>query len=261
MLALVTGASSGLGKALCQQLAKKGISLILVARDLEKLKQTAKELSVATQIFPADLTQAESRKKLIELIHAKKPDLIINNAGFGLYGPALTHPTAQFAEMVALNLQAVMEISLESARALTLAKKKGTILNISSAAAFFPYPTFCIYAATKSFVTSFSRGLDTELKSQGIRILTVCPGQIDTSFRTRASNHFPQKENLLTLSSEKAATLILKQIEKVKPFAIIDWRYRLLIFFAKLLPYSLLQNILLHSLEERYFKTDVSRGI
>ncbi len=248
-LALVTGASSGLGKALCFALAKQGIPLILVARNEAQLKKVASDLSVPTQIHPADLTDAKQRKALVQRIHEQRPDLVINNAGFGLYGPALAHPLSDLQAMIELNVQALMELSVEAARALVNANQKGVICNISSAAAFFATPSFCLYSATKAFVNNFSQGLDAELKDQGVRVLTVCPGQIDTGFRKRASGgfpsgRFPQEKKGMTMPPEKAAALILKQIAKGKALCIIDWRTRLLVGLARLLPKEVAQTLI-----------------
>lgn len=251
-LALVTGASTGLGKALCEILAKRQIPLILVARNEKKLKELAAQLSVPTEIHRTDLSIAHEREKLIQLIHSKKPDLVINNAGFGLYGPVLAHPFTAMNEMVEVNIQALMDLSIESARALYKSNMRGTIVNISSAAAFFSYPSFCVYAATKAFVNRFSEGLDLELKPYGIRVLTICPGQIETSFRIKASANFPQKKDKISMTPMYAAELILKQIEKGKTVSIIDWRYRFLIAIARCFPSKFLHSILKRSLMKRH---------
>lgn len=251
-LALVTGASSGLGKALCEALAKRQIPLIIVARNETRLKELSLNLGVLTHIHVADLSQPEERKKLIHLIQQKQPDLIINNAGFGLYGPVLSHPLSEMHQMVEVNIQALMELSIEGARTLMKNHQKGTIVNISSAAAFFAYPTFSVYAATKAFVNRFSEGLDAELKLQGIRVLTVCPGQIDTAFRMRASKNHPQQKDKMTMQPEHVAEWILKQVETGKRLSIVDWRYRCLIGIARLLPHGLLQALLKRSLKKRH---------
>ena len=251
-LALITGASSGLGKALAEALAKQGISLILVARDKDLLNEVAQALPGSTRVHPCDLAQAEQKAELIKLIHELTPDLVINNAGFGLYGPILSHPLLPFQEMVAVNAQAVMELSIESARALKNKNQEGVILNVSSAAAFFSYPTFCVYAATKAFVNQFSQGFDEEMKPHGIRILTVCPGQIDTPFRRRAACGFPQKTARFTLQEATAVRLILKQIEKKKSFQIIDWRYRIGVVVGRWLPTAIINRILTSHLKDRY---------
>lgn len=252
MLAFITGASSGLGRALSYALSKRGFGLILTARNEEELKITAHRLPSSTEIVCCDLTNPADRSKLVKIIQEKQPDLIVNNAGFGLYGPAVSHLVSNLEEMVEVNAQALMELSIIGAQTLLNAGKTGTILNISSAAAFSPFPGMCVYAATKAFVNSFSQGLSSEMKRHGIRVLTVCPGQIDTGFRKRASGDFPQKKNSITMSSEKAADLILIQLDKAKPLSVIDWRYRFMVNLSRLLPQSLLQSILEKNLEERY---------
>lgn len=255
-LALVTGASSGLGKALCEALVEQHIPLILVARNEEKLKEFALTLPVPTSIHATDLSDPDERKKLVALIHQKQPDLVINNAGFGLYGPVLAHPASEMDQMVQVNVQALMELTIESASALMKAGKKGTILNVSSAAAFFSYPSFCVYAATKAFVNRFSEGLDAELKSQGIRVLTVCPGKIDTPFRIRASGNLPQQKSSFIMEPKTAAELILKQIESGKTLSIIDWRYRCFIALSRFLPTCLIQAYLNKSLKKQHKFTE-----
>lgn len=252
MLGFVTGASSGLGLALSRALARQGFSLVLTARNEEKLRLEASSFSPSAQIVRADLSNPQDRKSLVETIHQTQPDLIINNAGFGLYGPAHTQPISDLHDMVEVNCQALMELSVAGVEVLLKTGKKGTILNISSAASFVPYPNFCVYAATKAFVTSFSQGLDSEVKEQGIRVLTICPGQIDTNFRDRASRHFPQEKNNITMSPEKAVKLILKAVQKGKSLSVIDWRYRLSVALSKLLPRSVIEAVLRSHLKGRY---------
>ena len=249
---MITGASSGLGKALSHALSKRGCALILSAKDKEKLEQASLDLPHSTELILCDLSDPQDRKRLVQVIRNKQPDLIINNAGFGLYGPAHSHPFSELEKMVETNIQAVMELSTEAVRAWLESGKKGTLLNISSASAFFPSPNFCVYAATKAFVNSFTQGLDQEIKKHGLRALTVCPGQIETNFRKRASGNFPQKANSITLSAETAAELVLEQLDKNKPFSIIDWRYRMAISLGKLLPKRLVQAVLERSLKGRY---------
>ena len=251
-LALVTGATSGLGKALCHALAKKNISLIAVGRNIQKLQLLAQEIQTPIRIVQVDLSQPNQRTSLGLLIRELCPDLVINNAGFGLYGSVIEQSLKLAQEMVQVNIQAVMECSIEAALALKKAKKPGLILNISSAAAFFSYPNFSVYAASKAFVYHFSEALDIELSAYHIRVLTACPGQIATDFRKKASQGFPQKLDHFTLSCKKAVRLILKQIKQGKRVQIIDLRYRLMIFLSYFVPKSLLLSLLQRSLSKRY---------
>lgn len=251
-LALVTGATSGLGKALCYALAQKNISLIAVGRNIHKLQTLATEIKTPIRIVQVDLNQIDQRSLLRTLIQELCPDLVINNAGFGLYGPTITHHLKMSQEMIQVNIQAVMELSIEAALALKKAKKPGLILNISSAAAFFSYPNFSIYAASKAFVHRFSEALDLELSIYHIRVLTVCPGQMATDFRKKASQNFPQELDHLTLSCKKAVRLIFQQMRQGKRVQIIDLRYRLLIFFTHFIPKRFLLPFLQKTLSKRY---------
>jgi hypothetical protein len=232
-LALITGASSGLGAALAEALCEKRIPLILAARNEKELQAVAAKLTVPVEVYVVDLINVEERRRFLMHIMACAPDLIINNAGRGLYGPAVEHPTSVQSDTIELNVQAVVEIALEGAKALLKQNRSGTIVNISSAAAFFSYPTHCLYAAAKRFVLQFSQGLDLELKKNKIRVLASCPGLIDTSFSARAGACI--KRNLFTLSAAHCAHLILRQIEKGKGWEIIDWRYKWLVPLARLL--------------------------
>jgi uncharacterized protein len=252
--AFITGASSGLGRALCHLLADKGIPLIITGRDQSKLEVLAHELKVPVICQAVDLADPTSRSGLVRLLHNEAPTLIINNAGFGLYGESLDHPSQEQLDILEVNAKALLELTLEGARAMIDRKERGIILNISSAAGFFPFPLFSVYAASKAFVTHLSQALDVEFAPHGVRVLTCCPGQIATSFRARAAKGFPQKADLRTMSAEKAARLIYRQIEKGKPLQIIDWRTRILTSIARLLPNPLLLKILKASLTSRYKK-------
>lgn len=247
--ALITGASSGLGLALAHLLAKKKYRLLLTAR---------KAPPIASEVFiPADLSVRKERAKIVELIHQYTPDLVINNAGFGLYGDAIDHSIDQELNLIELNASATVELSLEAAKALKKAQKRGTILNVASFVAYLTFPGFATYAATKRFVLNFSEALDFELKEHGIRILTACPGPMATSFDTRASEGFYKgKSNLYTLTPENAAECIWKQIVKQKTVAYIDARFRLPILLSRLLPKSLLNKLLRSSILKRVASQD-----
>lgn len=227
--ALITGATSGIGYALAHFLLSKGYTLILTGRNEEKLKEfkTARTLAL-------DLANQAQRQELIALIHTELPELIINNAGFGLYGPTSDLSTQEQLDMVEVNVKAPMEIAIESAKALLKTGRKGTILNIASAAGFFSYPHFNTYAATKTYLINFSLALDAELKNQGIRVLCSCPGPVATDFRNRAAKGGGIRESRIGL--EKAVGILWNQIEGQKPLVIFDWRTHLLVMLAKILP-------------------------
>lgn len=247
-LALITGASSGLGKELAVQLARQGYSLILTGRNAEALNKL--DLSVETMRLSLDLTDKKQREQLLHIIEEKRPDLVINCAGKGLYGNCLDLSIREQLDLIEINLIAVVEITLFAVKLMSKNNQKGTILNISSAASFFSFPLFAAYSASKSFVTNFSRSLHRELKGSGIDVLVSCPGMIDTPFRLRAAKR-EIKQGSPSISVKKAANLLIKQIEKKKPFTIIDWRVHFLILLSRLFPNKVREEISMRSIEKR----------
>lgn len=253
---LITGGSSSLGMALAKILLQHtpSMSLLLTGRDKEKLLSIQKQLSsYDVTILVLDLLQLEDRKKLIDWIEHHTPDLVINNAGIGLYGDALSHPIEEQLNILQLNAHALLEISLHTAKTLLALHKSGIILNISSATDTLCYPTFSVYAASKAFVTNFSKSFDDELSPYGIRVLVSSPGQINTDFRKHASKGYFDKTSQMALSSEEAAKEIFWQIQKKKknhifPIKVRIGRYLLLRCF----PEALISWLLKKSLKNRY---------
>lgn len=232
-LALITGSTSGLGKALKEFLEHKGI---------ETMGFGSSEI---------DLSNPSERKKALQMITEKTPDLIINNAGIGFYGKTVNLSTEEQLKVLEVNINALVEISIHSAKQLIKQGKQGTILNISSVAAFFPIPYFNSYSSSKTFVNHFSQTLDSELQEQGIRVLCACPGQIATNFRIRAAKGHPQKSDRRTMSVETAVRHLWKQIEKQKPIYIFDWKAKLMVWAARILPKKRLEAILKKAISSR----------
>ena len=241
--ALVTGATSGIGEALCHFLGSKRIPLMITGRDRNKLEALAATFPNTISI-EADLKNETSRKKIISAIQEHVPDLVINNAGFGLYGNVLDFTTKEQMEILEVNGNALLEITIEAARTLVKEKKQGTILNIASAAAFLPFPAFSVYAAAKGFVKEFSESFDFELAPLGVRVLCACPGQVNTHFRKKASKESAHLISSMAISPEKAAAFLWDQIERQIPVAIFDWRTRLSVYLAHFIPRSFLKKIL-----------------
>lgn len=235
--ALVTGASSGIGEELALQLAARGVSLLLAGRDRARLEAVRAEIGVQVpvQILIGDLSEASDRSLLVDLIHREAPDLVINNAGFGFYGEALSYETAPQLDMVEINCKALLECTLEAARTLAALGRPGTIVNISSVAATPVMPYFSVYAATKAFVSHLSESLDFELRPRGIRVLTSCPGVVLTRFQERASGSKSRKNlgGAKPMTVKFAATEILTQIDQGERTRAFDWRYRLADFFCR----------------------------
>jgi short-subunit dehydrogenase len=257
-LALVTGATSGIGLAACTMLAGKGIPLIISGRNAVELEGLKAKLShlVKVESIRLDLSLIEDRQALTQMIHVHRPDLVINNAGLGLYGEALTHRTEEQANILEVNAKAVLEISLEAARTLISNKKNGVILNVSSAAALHSAPLMAVYAATKAFVNQFSQAFDMETKPYGVRICTLCPGMVATQFQSRAGGKL-DKDQRMVMSPSFVAEQIWKQVNNHQTIRIIDWRYRFLAFFTSFLPNKWVANIIGQSIAKRIPKKHI----
>lgn len=238
-LALVTGATSGIGEALAKLLASKGVPLLLTGRNQAKLEELRSSLKTKVEVIAADLSLKEDRKKIVDLIYDRKVDLLINNAGFGVYGEIVSAETEALLNMIELDVMAVVELTVGAAKSMKKNDQKGVIMNISSAAAFHVLPNFAVYSASKAFLNSFSYAVDFELMDAGIRVLASCPGRVATAFQSRASGGKIQAgKSGLFMTSEFAAEEIWRQIVNETPIHIFDWRYRLSTFLAYLVPTS-----------------------
>jgi uncharacterized protein len=185
--ALITGASSGIGECFARALAARKHNLALVARSEEKLRALADKLrgqhDIRTAALAFDLSVAGAAAALVEKLHADalSVDLLINNAGFGGRGEFWQLPLDRQAEMMRLNVLAVVELTHLLLPPM-VAERSGAIINVSSTASFQPVPYTATYAATKAFVTSFSMSLAEEVRPYGIRVVTLCPGGTRTNF-------------------------------------------------------------------------------
>lgn len=248
--AFVTGASSGIGMALARMLAHEGWHVTLCGRSSEHLNALQGELEGSgchAVCLIGDLSTAEGRASAVAYLKENVPSLVINNAGIGIYGEAVSQPPEQQQRLLALNTQAVSELTLAAAHAMMSAGIKGTILNVSSVAGFLPFSGFALYAASKAFVTQLSLALDGELATKGIRVLVSCPGPVTTAFRQRAGGR-EAAGNGGSMTPEYAAAEILWQIRKGKALHVFDWRYRCFAAIARFLPYRLLSSILARSI-------------
>lgn len=190
-LALITGASGGIGADLARVFARHGHDLALVARSRGKLEALADEIAASGGPRPLvlvfDLTEQGAAKKIAAALEAAgaMPEILVNNAGFGLAGEAAGLDPAEQLAIVDLNIRAAVEITLCFLPAIRAAR--GKILNVASIAAYFPgSPGMAAYYASKSFILSFSLALAQELRSQGVAVSALCPGYTKTDFQARA---------------------------------------------------------------------------
>jgi short-subunit dehydrogenase len=186
-VALVTGASAGIGAAFARALAADGHDLVLVARRAEALEALARELGdrhpCRAEVVPMDLAAEGAASRLATEVAARgmAVDLLINNAGFGLYGPFAEADPARVAQMLALNVVALTALT-QAFLAPMRARGRGAIINVASVAGFQGVPGFSAYAASKAYVIAFSEGLAEEVRPDGIRVQALCPGTTATEF-------------------------------------------------------------------------------
>ena len=185
-LALITGASAGIGEGFARRLAKDNYNLILVARRRERLDALAKELSAATgtscEIIAADLAKDEDVSVVEQRLQRGDIDLLINNAGFGTFGAFATLPIGRELEELDVNVRALMRLSHAALGPMT-EHGRGGIINVASSAGFQPVPFNATYSATKAFVLHFTEALHEEARDQGVRVTCLCPGPVKTEFQ------------------------------------------------------------------------------
>lgn len=190
--ALITGASSGIGKEFAKIHASKGRDLVIVARREQELNNLKKELeeqyNVQVLTIAKDLTAENATEEIVELIKEKniKIDYLINNAGFGGYGNFHERNWATDEKMIHLNIIALTALTRFILPSM-VERRKGKILNISSTASFMPGPLQAVYFATKAYVTSFSQAIAEELRNTGVTVTALCPGATKTEFADTAN--------------------------------------------------------------------------
>jgi short-subunit dehydrogenase len=195
---LITGASSGIGAALAHVFARNGHEVVLAARRVPQLAGIAESIRAAGQrahILPVDLTRADATEHIAQQLAARnlEPAFLVNNAGYGLLGPAATLDRGEQLAMIDLNCRSLTDLSLRWVN--SLARHRGGILNVASISGFIPGPGMSVYNASKAYVISFSVGLRRELRPKGIRVTALCPGPVPTEFQARAGIldvHYPR---------------------------------------------------------------------
>lgn len=243
-MAIITGASSGLGREYALAIAAQhpGINeIVLIARRADRLEALAEQLQGKAVVLALDLTLPESRVRLSSFLKERQADvgLLINNAGFGLMGPvAGLDPEAQ-ANMVALNCGALTAVT---AIVLPYMKRGAAVINVCSIASFVPTPNMTVYCSTKAYVLSFSKSLREEQKKSGVNVLAVCPAPMDTEFLDVAGITGKSKTfDLLPRVSPKAiAEISLRKAFIGRAVYTNRFMYKLYRVLGKLLPHNLL---------------------
>ncbi len=223
--ALVTGASSGIGRDLSIEHAKRGGDLIIVARRKDRLDELKKELekkySVQVHAVESDLTKEGSGRALFEECqkHDRGVDILINNAGFGLHGHFSRQQWEPLQSMIRLNVEALTELSHLFLPDM-IKRKSGAILNVASIAGFLPGPQQAVYYATKAYVLSLSEALAKECEGTGVKVTALCPGFTKTEFFEKADLDDVAATKFPAMTSEEVAAYGYKAMERGKPVAV-----------------------------------------
>ena len=249
-LALVTGASSGIGEVFARKLAAKGYDLALVARRDHRLRELADELGrnfrANCTVLAADLTRDPDLLTVEAFITgAANLELLVNNAGFGTLGRFYEAPIESQDAMHRLHVLATMRLSHAALRNMT-ARNRGAIINVASVAAFVPRPGSISYYATKRWIASLTEGVHLELKAAGsrVRVQALCPGFTYSEFHDVLGVDRKFISGAWWMSAEDVVEASLKGLEKGQLFVIPGWRYKLLVGFLRMIPREVLHYAL-----------------
>ena len=242
--ALVTGASAGIGEAIARSLARRKVPQLLVARSAGRLEELAAELrassGVAVEAVALDLASEGAAERLFAATEgAGRPvGLLVNNAGFGFYGPQEEQGLERTLRMLRLNVAALVEAT-DRFLAPMHARRSGLVLHVASTAAFLPVPYMAVYAATKAFVLSYSQALHEELRGAGIVVTALCPGTTRTDFHRVAGLAPGARVSFPSLSAETVAEAGLRGLERGKALVVPNLLDSAWIFTGRLVPRTL----------------------
>lgn len=245
---VLTGASRGIGAEYARVLASQGYDLLLVSRDAARLAQLSHELEtsarVQARVCIADLAQpgaahqvfAESRR------YRQTPDMLINNAGFGLFGDFASHPLPRIQAMLHLHVHTVTE-SIRLFLPGMMERGSGVIINVTSIAGMVPIPYLAEYAATKAFLLSLSEALAREVQSNGVYIQACCPGPTETDFHTSAGFRPTSTFLIRRQTSAQVVRESLAAVRKKRPVVTIGWQGKLVGLAVRYVPNAILMRM------------------
>ncbi len=241
---LITGASKGIGKAFAHECASRGMNLILVARSQHLLEALAKELSeknISVQIHPADLLDPAAPEKIFSSVNKNgwNVNMLINNAGAGLYGNFIEKPVDKHLEIMHLNMDSMVRMAYEFIRQTSTAEKR-YLLNTVSMGAFQPVPYMAVYGATKAFMLSFSRAIRFELRKAKVNVTALCPGGTESEFFAPAGMEKVVEKNApFMMSAQKVAKAGLNGVLKNKSVVVPGVVNKAGVLAAKLAPHDI----------------------
>jgi hypothetical protein len=242
--ALITGPTAGIGHEFARQLAGRGLDLVLVARDKERLGEVAAELAdeyaVEVEVLPADLTDREQ----LAMVEARLADpdrpieLLVNNAGFGLKDKFLVNSVEDEQAMHDVLVTAVLRLS-HAALGPMSERGRGGVINVSSVAAFLPRGT---YSAAKAWVNSFSEWAANEYRPQGVKVMALCPGFVKTEFHERMRVGRGSAPAFMWLEPDDLVRDALADFDRGRSISIPSLRYKTLVTTSRVVPRRLLQR-------------------
>lgn len=242
--ALVTGSTSGIGRAFADQLAARGHDLVLVARDEDRLQSTAAEFrgsyGVAVEVLPADLTDRQQLARVEDRL--RDPDhpveVLVNNAGFGLKKPFLANSLDAEQALLDVHVVAPMRLTHVALSAM-VPRGRGQVVNVASVAGFWPRGS---YGAAKAYVIRLSQWAHTQYADQGVSVMALCPGFVETEFHGRFGVGRGSAPRLLWLQAEDVVKEALGDLEAGRAVSVPTLRYKAIVGVARILPDPLLQR-------------------
>jgi short-subunit dehydrogenase len=243
-VAVITGASSGIGAALARVFAARGHDVVLVGRREAALAIVADEVAASGKARPPiiamDLARLDTPVRIAHALGARglEASYVVNNAGFGLLGRAAQLDRAEQLAMIDVNARALTDLTLRFIE--SMARHRGGVLNVASISGFLPGPGMAVYHATKAYVLSLSEALHTELKPFGIRVTALCPGPVPTEFHARAGIDMSRLPGMLTCSAEAVAEQGYDGLMRGRRIVIPGWSNKLLRLLVRVTPRPLL---------------------
>ncbi|MBN1289608.1 MAG: SDR family oxidoreductase [Actinobacteria bacterium] len=247
-VALVTGATSGIGEAYARCLAEKGYDLVLVARRGELLENLARELSdehaVSVETLVVDLAREDEIQKLALYVQETKPlSMLVNNAGFALRGKFAKSDIDRQVDMIMVHDVAPARL-IHAALPGMIAAGRGVIINVSSIVGLLAWPGGSkTYGGSKAFLVNFSDGLQQEVAGKGIKVQALCPGFVRTGFHETMGEKMSSIPDFLWMTPEKVVDASIKALKKRKTIFIPGARYRLIVLGSRVVPGAFMQRI------------------
>lgn len=245
--AIITGASSGIGRALAMEFAAGGFNVLLTGRNEEALGRVARECMdksrVLAETVPAELSRPESTDQLVAAIssESRRYDVLVNNAGFGINGEFAKTEVGHEIDLLNVQLAAALKLTKAVLPGM-LARRSGRILNVGSVYCYAPVPFQAVYSACKAFLLSFSASIRNEVASSGVTVTVFCPGITQTEFRSRAG--IVETKATSGMTAEAAARIAYRETLRGKAVVIPGVTNRLFVLLAKLLPNSSFAGII-----------------